>query len=97
MRMIRAVVLGPFACVSLSGAVAAADPNAATAAPAASADDQRIICRKTLETGSLVKRNKQCFTKAEWDKVYAAQREGNQKMFDGLSGRCGQDGGECGM
>ena len=97
MRMVRAVVAGAFfACVSLSGAAAAAEPSAAVA-PAASADDQRIICRKTLETGSLVKKNKQCFTKAEWDKVYAAQREGNQKMFDGLSGRCGRDGGECGM
>jgi hypothetical protein len=97
MRMIRTAVLGAFAGVMLSGAAAAADPNAAASAPAASADDQRIICRKTLETGSLVKKNKQCFTKAEWDKVYAAQREGNQKLFDGLSGRCGQDGGECGM
>lgn len=97
MRTIRAIVLSASTSLLLAGAAAAADPNLAAAAPTAGADDQRIICRKTLETGSLVKKNKQCFTKAEWDKVYAAQREGNQKMVDGLSGRCGQDGGECGM
>lgn len=97
MPMIRAMVVVASTSVFLTGAAATAGSGAAATAPAASADDQRIICRKTLETGSLVKKNKQCFTRAEWDKVYAAQREGNQKLFDGLSGRCGQEGGECGM
>lgn len=93
MRMIRTMLLGALSCVLLNGAAAAAGSDAATTTPSASADDQRIICRKTLETGSLVKKNKQCFTKAEWDKIYAAQREGNQKLFDQLSTRCGQEGG----
>lgn len=96
MRTIRTLLLGAATAVMMNGAAIAAGANAAaTTTPSASADDQRIICRKTLETGSLVKKNKQCFTKAEWDKVYAAHREGNQKLFDGLSGRCGQDGGVC--
>jgi hypothetical protein len=96
MRIIRTLLLSAGTAVMMNGAAMAAGTNAAApATPSASADDQRIICRKTLETGSLVKKNKQCFTKAEWDKVYAAHRDGNQKLFDGLSGRCGQEGGVC--
>jgi hypothetical protein len=96
MRTIRTLLLSAATAIAMNGAAMAAGTNAAaTTTPSASADDQRIICRKTLETGSLVKKNKQCFTKAEWDKIHAAQREGNQKLFDGLSGRCGQDGGVC--
>lgn len=92
--MIRTILLGALASVLMTGAAAAGAENA-TIAPSASADDQRIICRKTLEVGSLVKKHKQCFTKAEWDRIRMAHREGAQKMVDGLATRCGQDGGVC--
>ncbi len=69
---------------TLSGAATAAEP-ASTAATGASGDRDRIVCRKTLETGSLVKKNKQCFTLAEWDRIYAANREGNEKTRAQLS------------
>lgn len=58
-------------------------------------DDTRIICRKTLETGSLVRKKKQCFTQAEWDRIAQQTRIGNQKVADQLSGACGMQGGVC--
>lgn len=66
----------------------------AETAPPKNADADKIVCRKTLETGSLVKKNKQCFTLAEWDKIYAANREGNEKTRAQLSGgyNCTGDG-----
>ncbi|MFC3711461.1 hypothetical protein ACFOMD_02695 [Sphingoaurantiacus capsulatus] len=72
-------------CVAGLGPVAiAAEP--VTTAAAAPLNDNEIICRKTLETGSLVRKTKQCFTRAEWDKIAAANRQGNQKTADQLSG-----------
>lgn len=93
MRTARLALIGAVACAMQTAALAAG-PDTSPAGTSASDDDRKLICRKTLETGSLVKKNKQCFTKAEWDKIYAAHREGNTKLIDGLSGRCGQNGGE---
>ncbi|WP_380856085.1 hypothetical protein [Sphingoaurantiacus capsulatus] len=85
-------------------AVALATPMLAPAAMAAGSkateitgnpalDDTRIICRKTLETGSLVRKNKQCFTAREWDRIAQQTRIGNQKVADQLTTACGQEGG----
>ena len=93
MQTVRLALTGAVACAMQTAALAVG-PDTPSTGTSASTDDQKLICRKTLETGSLVKRNKQCFTKAEWDKIYVAQREGNTKLIDGLSGRCGQSGGE---
>jgi hypothetical protein len=61
--------------------------SAETAAPRATdaLDDTKLVCRKTLETGSMVRKKKQCFTLREWDQIAETQRRGNQKMFDGLT------------
>jgi hypothetical protein len=51
-------------------ALAAADPQAASAAdrPERAADPRdKMICKKFLETGSLVKGYRVCKTKAEWE------------------------------
>jgi hypothetical protein len=66
-------------------AIAADTPAAAQAANAVG--DDRVICKKVLETGSLVRKSKQCFTKAEWDRIAETQRRGNEKLVDGLSTR----------
>ncbi len=39
-----------------------------------------IICRKTQETGSLVKKIKRCYTQAQWDRIASAARANAQKM-----------------
>ena len=83
MRSMKLLLAFAIAGASLAGP-AAADP--APTAPVAN-DDNKVICKKTLETGSLVRKTKQCFTKAEWDMIAEVQRRGNEKMVDGLSTR----------
>lgn len=68
---------------------------AAAQDPVQAPDESKLICKKTLEVGSLVRKRKQCMTKEDWDKVAASQQAGARKMMDELSGRCGQDGGYC--
>lgn len=52
--------------------------------------ETKLICRKVPETGSLLRRTKQCFTQAEWDKIAEVQRRGVQKTIDGLTEKGGQ-------
>lgn len=86
MRALQLSLMAAVAAVSLAGPALAADTAGAAQASNA-VDDNRVICKKTLETGSLVRKNKQCFTKAEWDRIAEVQRRGNEKMVDGLSSR----------
>ena len=81
-RLLKAVA----ALYVLSTPVVAAEPGAAASAAAGSSDN-RIICRKTAEVGSLVKRKKECFTKAEWDRIAEAHQRGVRKLMDGLTER----------
>jgi hypothetical protein len=81
------LICGALAVLHAAPALAQAAPTqpAAAAAKVEPGADE-IICRKTLETGSLVRRTKQCFTRAEWDRIAATNRAGNQKVADQLSG-----------
>ena len=85
-RMTRGVFMAALASATLAGPVAAADtPGAAQAAN--SVDDNRIICRKTAEVGSLVRKKKECYTKAEWDRLAEAHQRGTKRLQDELSTR----------
>lgn len=74
------------AAVALSVAAPAFAQTTATPAPSG-IDDNRIICRKIGETGSLVRKTKQCFTKAEWDRIAESQRRGTVRMIDELTSK----------
>jgi hypothetical protein len=89
------MTMAALAGVLLAPAALAGDKTAAASAGDKVTDDERLICRKTLETGSLVRKSKQCFTKAQWDEIAAQTRVGNQKVADQLSTACGMDGGVC--
>lgn len=94
--MIRSMLAAALASAMLTTTAAGAAPTAKTEITGNPAlDDTKLICRKTLETGSLVRRNKQCFTLREWDRIAQQTRIGNQKVADQLSTACGQDGGVC--
>ncbi len=49
--------------------------------------DQRIICRKHTEVGSLVRKKKMCFTKAEWDIIAEREQVGVKRTQDELGTR----------
>ncbi len=67
--------------LGISSAAAAADPAppAPAAVTPASDSDQRMICRRDLETGSLVKIKKTCHTREQW------------RYIDDVNGRTARD------
>ena len=52
---------------------------------ASSKDANRLICRRVPDTGSLVSTRRQCFTRAEWDRIAESARAGAQKTVSGLA------------
>ena len=60
----------------VTGILLAAAPDAAET-PAASADQpaEKKICRREIETGSLIKGKKICYTAKQWQKLSDATRD----------------------
>ncbi len=81
-RMISLLTLG--AACGLAASAATAQSRATLAS--ASNDSQRLICRRVQETGSLVRTIRQCFTRAEWDRIAESARRGAQRTTQELSG-----------
>lgn len=65
-----------------AGGAATAQGQSATSAN----DPNRLICRRIQETGSLVRTTRQCFTRAEWDRIAETARRGAQRTTQELSG-----------
>lgn len=84
----RLLLIGAVASLFPVASLAAQD--SAPAAPAADAPAEEIICKKELEVGSLVRKRKQCHTKAEWEKITESQVRGTRRMADEMMGgmRC---------
>lgn len=61
---------------------AAPAPNYDAAAAAALKSKNEIVCHSSLETGSLVKRNKVCLTRKQWSYVNDTNHDQAQKLFD---------------
>ena len=88
MRSMNKLLLAGAAVLSLgAGAAAAPAPQVAGTPDDTGVGDERIICKKHLETGSLVKRVKKCFTKAEWDLIAEREQVGFKKTMDALNTR----------
>lgn len=78
---------------TLAGLLPVASLSAQTSPPPAAAADpagEEIICKKELEVGSLVRKRKQCHTRAEWAKITESQVRGTRRMADEMMGgmRC---------
>ena len=54
---------------------------------------ERLICRREVETGSIVRARKTCFTREEWDRMSVAGREGAQDWVDQSAGKSTCPGG----
>lgn len=53
---------------------------------------EKLICRKQIETGSLVRGKKTCLTRAEWAKIGDAARDGGQYLLEQNEGKPSCDG-----
>ena len=57
--------------------VAAREPELQKVMP-----NDKVICKRTEETGSLVKATKRCYTRAQWDRIAEAARGNAQRIVD---------------
>ncbi len=74
------------AAIALLIAAAAAEATVALAQSGARRDDpNRLICRRMPETGSLAATRRQCFTRAEWDRIAESARRGAERTIQGLA------------
>ena len=73
------------ACVLAAGVVAT--PVSASQPTNADKDDNKRICKAILETGSLVRKRKQCFTRKEWERIAESQQRGARQMVEDLEGK----------
>lgn len=82
--------IGWFAlCLAAATAGAAAQPNVNADERAADAGD-KMVCKKFLETGSLVRGQRVCKTKREWERARDQMRESRPQ-----SGCAGGDPSKC--
>lgn len=83
-------MLRHFVLMSLGAActLAAASATAQGRESRASAGNEaeRLICRRIPETGSLVRTRRQCFTRAQWDRIAESAQRGAGKTITELSG-----------
>lgn len=66
--------------LSATSAALFAQQNSAPTAPGPT-KEERLICRSSVEIGSLAKRRRQCFTKAEWDRLAEGARKQTTRML----------------
>ena len=50
-------------------------------------DPARVICRRSVDTGSLVKGRRQCFTRAQWDRIAEAAQKNATQLQENNRGR----------
>jgi len=73
--------------VLLDAGYAVAAPRQDTPKPKQANDPEKVICKSTPETGSMVRRSRQCFTRAEWTRMAQAARSGVEDIVDKNTGR----------
>ncbi len=76
--MIRHILSFATATAILTMPVAARDKDRDT--PKVTPAGEPIICRKTPDTGSLVKKTKRCYTQAQWTRIADAARANGQRL-----------------
>ncbi len=87
--MMMRVVLAGLVMMAVPVELAAQATTAETTEPGRGATEEKI-CKKRLEIGSLVRKKKECWTKAEWERIAETEQKGTRRAADELMGgmRC---------
>ncbi|MGQ0660564.1 hypothetical protein [Sphingosinicella sp.] len=78
MRLTGSALVGLFILGSVG--VAAGQSGGTSGQQATTKNGEQLICRRIQETGSLGRGRRQCYTRAEWDRIAQAQRENSPGM-----------------
>lgn len=64
-----------------AASIAAAQGGNTNGQPQAAAkNDDRLICRRVQDSGSLARRTRQCYTREQWDRMAQDQRTNSPAM-----------------
>ena len=63
-----------------------ATPAIVSAQDKPQAEPEKLICKSTLATGSLVKRVKKCFSKTDWQRIQEAAFQGGRELQERNTG-----------
>lgn len=77
---VSACLAAGFVLAVVSGAALAAQQPAAQTQPAAKQTEERQICRRVQESGSLARVRRVCYTRAQWDRLAEQQRANSPGM-----------------
>ena len=59
-------------------------------------DPNRLICRSTVATGTLARRERRCFTRTQWEEFAARNQRVGFELQEGLRGKpCGDPAAGC--
>ena len=50
-------------------------------------DNERLVCRRAVDTGSLVRGRRQCFTRSQWDRIAEAAQKRATEMQEAFRTR----------
>jgi len=83
----RLVLAGSGLAIFLvTAAIASAQQSSGQSGPGATkADPNEVICRRMRDTGSLARRTRQCYTRAQWERL-AEQQRANSPGMTAMSG-----------
>jgi len=81
------LIVGLFVSTGLGSALGSQSAPAPAGSAITPSAGEKLICRKQVETGSLVKGKKTCMTGAEWAKVGDAARDGGQYLLEQNEGK----------
>ncbi|HET9428704.1 MAG TPA: hypothetical protein VFO69_10130 [Allosphingosinicella sp.] len=84
MNMRLVALLGVAAGLTLATGTVAAQSTGSGEASTKS-KNERLICQSVEETGSLARRRRQCFTRAEWDRIAEAARARGQRLTSDMT------------
>ena len=82
LRHVALFALGAACALTAAHAVAQEPDRRASAGN----DGERLICRRIPDTGSLVRTRRQCFTRAEWDRIAESAQRGAGRTISELAG-----------
>ena len=80
MRVMTLAVIGAAGLMSAGVAAGQNSGASGTQATTATKNGDQLICRRIQETGSLGRGRRQCYTRAQWDRIAQAQRDNSPGM-----------------
>ena len=87
MRLSTGLIGAGLCALMATGVAVSAQQSGDTKASAPKQKNERLICRYTGETGSLARRKRQCFTRAEWDRIAEGAQAHTSRMRSDLAGQ----------